>query len=171
MDLASSLCHYRTVGLPPEKLFSIHSNWMPWLEPSITDWGETSCCSGALQCLWSGLHQCSWVWGTGQLNGRQAAGYLLCGKPFIRAWRVGWSYSVFDPGEAVLYIMTPYNISAYFIGQQETAVLPEWDNPCILHTDTHIHTQGHQKYSQAFYSRDISSSVFFCFVTAQFLGL
>ena len=34
----------------------------------------------------------------------------------------------------VLYIyITPYNISTYFIGQKETGVLPERDNPCIFH--------------------------------------
>lgn len=131
MDLVSGLCHYCTMGLPPEKLFSIHSNWMPWLKPSITvvAGGLCSACEvvsiNTIQCQDRG-------------SCMEAAGYLLCGNPFTWALCVSAGVTACLALMRLCFVhiyMTPYNISAYFIGQQDTGVLPEWDNPCILHTD------------------------------------
>lgn len=167
MDLASGLCHYCTMGLPPEKLFSIHSNWMPWLKPSITDWGrqllQEGLCS-AREVVSIDTMQCQ----DRAVTWRQRATYCV---ETVSLWAlcVGWSYSVFGPDEAMFCTYIYDALQHFSIFYRTTGVLPEWDNPCILHT--HTHTHGHQQYSQAFYSRDISSSVFFCFVTTQFLGL
>ncbi len=97
MDLASGLCHYCTMGLPPEKLFlSIHSNWMPWLKPSVTDRGRQL--SQGVFC--SAREAVSMIlFGRGQIQRldrtdyMEAAGYLLCGNPLLWASCDGWSLS------------------------------------------------------------------------------
>lgn len=56
MDLASGVCHYCTVGLPPEKLFYLY---IPsgCLDSSLLSQTEgDSCHRRSLQCSWSGLH-------------------------------------------------------------------------------------------------------------------
>lgn len=92
MDLASGLCHYCTMGLPPQKLFlSIHSNWMPLLKPSVTDRGRQLSQEVFLQCL---------------ITWRQQATYCV-GNPLLWASRDGWCLSSMFvwPYEAyVLYV-------------------------------------------------------------------
>ena len=91
-------------------------------------------------------------------DGPEAAGRPTVWEPALWVWACvfAWPQQVY-----VLYVhiykyiyMTPYDISAYFIGQKETGVLAEWDNPCIF-------SHRHQKYSQAFYWRDIYPRVSF----------
>lgn len=104
MDLASGVCHCCTMGLPPEETFlSIHSSWMPWLKPSVTDWGGGG--DGghrrSLLCLWSASLSFSSV----RTNLWRNLTYGL------RRMSGGGAPRLFS-----MYIITPYDISTYFIG-------------------------------------------------------
>lgn len=50
MDLASGLCHYCTMGLPPEKLFYLYIP-IGCLDSSLLLQTETVVIGGHLQCL------------------------------------------------------------------------------------------------------------------------
>lgn len=96
MDLASGLCHYCTMGLPPEKLFYLYIP-IGCLDSSLLLQTEGDSChrrSYAVLAKWSPLF-CSLR--TNLMSGEggymEAAGYLLCGNPFLWASCDGLSLS------------------------------------------------------------------------------
>lgn len=161
MDLASGLCHYCTMGLPLQKLFYLYIP-IGCLDSSLLLRTEWDCCQR--RSFRSACEFCSvWTNGTsGQDNDIEAAGYLLCGNPFLWALcaMAGVLSSTCVQGGYVLYIYI-WRLTTFqtlFIGQK--------GNRRISRMRQSMHFFSHQKYT---FWRDISSSVFY--VSAQFLGL
>lgn len=118
MELASGLCHYCTMGLPPEKLFYLYIP-IGCLDSSLllrVRMRETVDIGGrSLQCLYNGLHFCvTFLFRTAScldrraITWRQQATYCV-ETPFLRASLDGWSLSsmfpcLFGPNKAMFCI-------------------------------------------------------------------
>ena len=154
MDLASGLCHYCTMGLPPQKLFYLYIP-IGCLDSSLLLQTEGDCCQR--RSFRSACEFCSVRTNgkSGQDDDIEAAGYLLCGNPFLQALcaMAGVLSSACAQQGYVLCIyiyiyMTPYDISDLIYRTKRKR---------ISRMRQSMHFFSHQKYT---FLRDISSSVF-----------
>lgn len=121
--MVSGLCHYCTMGLPPEKLFYLY------IPVGCLDLSLLLGAGGqrrSLQCLRSeAVSVILFHW-----PGGAASGHLPYGETFLTDL-LRWLEVELCVCFVCIY-ETPYNISTYFIRHRQTGVLQEWDNPYIF---------------------------------------